>query len=715
MGEGPAKLDVVTRERAIIAYLRDLADPEAGATVREIHSALTSDGVPLYDGGPLLCDSTTRPLYYKVLQRMQLAGQVEEAAVEHDGTTRYRLSRRLHADMPVTLDDLRELAASTRPTEALAHLMEAREYVRERRDTVLRATARALQHVPPRELLHDMIGTLVEGYNADAALLDRHDADERHRGRLLQARNDIELLCVRWLGLDHKTIEVPPSSAVGEPVRLDDQRLGEALRRRVFGERCLMLVRPDAQAAGLDWRTAAVAGSDGSTYSSVMQIDTAAQFTDPAGSEVVTFNNSVAYVHAEGDAHRHLASKYYSVPLTRSAIDSPTNAGMVMAPFMYANEGLHPSDYEHMAKCATDVVQWRADHQVFLGHATALGTPPGRPSKLPRPRVHLRDGTVTLQERESHHYQRPDSYGEMVREGVRLSHEIMQHIVASKNPPVFAGATKSSQLQLFTRIVTWFIAHGCPSAGVEPVDASWDVSRGAALADNEAMTLLMASIADERDGGYFVSFAVARPFHTTTDLFRLLRSDDPGDLTARIAKRRRQHLEDPAVDSYWKTLDEVDDDPYARMLEEADYVLFYIGHTEGDPAPMLPRYEFIESLRTTSPKAAETRVDRNIRMLVAALDHTKFTVDLDHNFLTRRRLAKLIPAVIYQAHEKTKALGRQLESELKSMVLANLARLLGNAKKEPTVSFRPAELDASVNRYLAASEPDEEVEDDDGG
>ena len=44
---------------------------------------------------------------------------------------------------------------------------------------------------------------------------------------------------------------------------------------------------------------------------------------------------------------------------------------MVMAPFMYRD--LSEGEYEHMAKCATDVVQWRADERVFIGGAPALG------------------------------------------------------------------------------------------------------------------------------------------------------------------------------------------------------------------------------------------------------------------------------------------------------------------------------------------------------
>ena len=181
------------------------------------------------------------------------------------------------------------------------------------------------------------------------------------------------------------------------------------------------------------------------------------------------------------------------MPITRSAIDSPTNAGMVMAPFMYRD--LSEGEYEHMAKCATDVVQWRADERVFIGDAPALG---GDGRRLPAPRVHLRDGTVTLQEREVNHYQRNDAYGDMVRAGVLLSWQILTHIKSRRQPPVFAGAVKGSQLHLFSTIINWFIAHGHPASGVPPVDPGWDIARASMLADNEAVTMLLATLAADR-------------------------------------------------------------------------------------------------------------------------------------------------------------------------------------------------------------------------
>ena len=248
----------------------------------------------------------------------------------------------------------------------------------------------------------------------------------------------------------------------------------------MFGDTVIQHVAVANPSAPDDWSNVVVAGSDGSTYSSVMSIDTAKAFVDDGGSEVVTFNNSIVYLHMEGLNRERHPSRVYSVPITRSAIDSPTNAGMVMAPFMYRD--LADGEYEHMAKCATDVVQWRADERVFIGDAPALG---GDGRRLPAPRVHLRDGTVTLQEREVNHYQRNDAYGEMVRAGVLLSYQILKHIKSRRQPPVFAGAVKGSQLHLFATIINWFIRMATrppacrPStrAGTSPGQRCWPTTR----------------------------------------------------------------------------------------------------------------------------------------------------------------------------------------------------------------------------------------------
>lgn|GEM_PF-6355453 len=111
-----------------------------------------------------------------------------------------------------------------------------------------------------------------------------------------------------------------------------------------------------------------------------------------------------------------------------------------------------------------------------------------------------------------------------------------------------------------------------------------------------------------------------------------------------------------------------------------------------------PRYEFLESIRVRTSEQAAQHVRRNVELIVAALNHTKFTPDLDHNFLTGKKLVKIVPKVIYAAHEYCKALvGRRLESELKLMVVAQLVRI-GLARKNDDASVRMRPL--SSRQYL---------------
>jgi hypothetical protein len=706
------KFDVIEREQAIVKYLRANSDDE-GASIAQIHEHLTTAGIALTVDSSPVRDTVTVQAYHKLVARMHLDGRLVEARWLGPGGTHYTLAPMLHADTAVRLDDIREALVDMAPTEALAELIYARESVRgkERKELLFR-TAQALQKLPPRAFVQDLILSKVASYNADIDIWQEHDVtDERHRSRIKNQRMELENLCYRWFGLSHQAVRVPPAATVATGslatmrATVDERHLAQELVYRVFGDTFIDHVPFDNNSAPETWANVVVAGSDGSTYSSVMQIDTAANFIDAGGSEVVTFNNSIVYLHLEGANKQQHPTPMYSVPITRSAIDSPHNAGMVLAPFMFRNAGLSESEYEHMAKCATDVVQWRADERVFLGGAPALG---GDGRTLPPPRVHLRDGTVTLQERELNHYQRNDPYGEMVRAGVRLSENILRHITTRRQPPILAGAVKSSQLRLFATLISWFIAHGHPASGLDPIEPSWDVSRGAILTDNEVVTALLSTLADSSGDGYFCTFAVARPFHATTDLHRQYESERPDFWTERIRDRQRSHVANPDSDTYWVTVDAIEDDPFVRMCESADYAMFYIGHTAGDPAPLAPRYEFLESIRTRTPEEAAEHVRRNIELIVAALKHTKFTPDLDHNFLTGKKLVKIVPRVIYAAHEYCKALGRRLESELKSAVVAQLVRV-GRARKldEASVHIYPLNKHQYLDKQRRANDADD--------
>lgn len=696
----PAKrLSVEDRERAIFKHLKGLGDPMKGATVKEIWDAVSRS----------LADSVTQQAYYKLLDRLVAVGKLDVQGEGAAEARRYAVAAHLHADNAVTLDDVYEMLETLTPSDAIARVLDARDYFEEKRASTLKQAAGALLEEPPQDLVERFITEKYEELLADLAMM----ADRALRDRDLEARVDaqlreLQLVVYRYLGLSRQAINVGNTDAIrgGQAPSIDLVLLREEINHRVFGEHFIYPIDVAPSRNSAEWKRMTVAGSDASTHASVMQLTTARTFTDDVGHQVVNFSNSVVFVDIPSEAKAKIDFPYYSVPMTRSAIDDKSNRGMVLAPFMFRY--LSESEYEHMAKCAVDVVQWRADAAVFLGTAHSLKDG----ALLPRPRVQFRDGTITPQEREYNHYKRRNEYGEMVREGIAYSRKIVEKIVAADSPPVFAGAVKTTQSRFFAMLLNWYIARGSRARFGAPIDPRWDTTRAAQIADNEAMTFLLSTLEDRRrDGVYFVTCLVMRPFHTLTEFFASAK--EPGY----DWKKHFENVRDGELRSYESgitpelpylaSLSDVEDDDFVYLCSRADYVSFYVGHSWGDPPPVAPRYEFLEGLRAKTQAEAAERVRRNVRMVVEALDRTQFTPDKEHNFLSNKFLVKIVPFVIFDAHEKCKALGRQLEAELRSVVIANLQAIKNmRGLKNADVEFFPLSIRRFVERYRAVVDAD---------
>lgn len=678
------------REHEIVKYLKLLDEPERGASVPDIWRAVTAE----------TGDGVTRQAYYKLVNRLVAVGKLEEAAGGGDADgRRYRVVPYLTAENAVTLDDVYELLDQLAPSEAIARVVDAREYYQDRRRTTLREAAEALLEEDPRDLVVRYVEARAAALDADLAMLDEADLRDRElEARINTQVRDLRSFAYRYLGLSQAAIDI---RSTDPPVlSLDPARLRAEVATRVFGERCIELVTvaDDADDASLT-----VAGSDGSTHASVMQVATAKAFEADVGNQVVTFNNSVARVRTAPILGDRYPVPYYSVPPARSALDDPGNRGMVLAPFMFRY--LNESEYEHMAKCATDVVQWRADREVFLGTARTLG----RGDLLPRPRVHIRDGTITPQEREFGHYSRLDEYGEMVREGIAISRKILERIIAAPgSPPVFGGAVKATQTRFFSSVLNWYIAKGSRSGGRDPIDPNWDTTRAAHIADNEAMSYLLSSLTEGvQRGRFYVTFAVMRPFHTLTEFYSVPKTADY-DWVAHFDDKRARDVDEYARNQasdppYLMTVSDVADEDFVYLCERADYVSFYIGHTAAEPPPIAPRYEFLESLRGMTEAVSRERVDRNKRLIARAIHTTGLTPDREHNFLSKKSIVRIIPFVVYDAHEKCKALGKKVESELRSAVISNLQAIRNARGLRPSdVQFMPLPIRRFVERYARA-------------
>ena len=674
-------LQTADRELAILRELQRISPDEEGLPVKDIYQRITT----------VTGDSVTIQAYYKVLDALESSGKIESYQDENS-TRRYKICPHLSSDMALCLEDIYEIIEILEPTDALARLIDAREYFQEKRKTILAKAAEALLEEDPRDLVFRMLEFKYNVLKSDLELY----RDSELRDRTITARLDgrfrqLQDLAYRSLGLSREAIDIVRDHEIKEGRRepkFDNAILRRELAGRIFGETAIFKVKIGDSFTARERDAMTISGSDGSTHASSLQIMTATKFTEDSDGWVVRFNNAIAHVRnseAQKKAKKNPTS-YYSVPMTRSVIDSPSNRGMVLSRFMFRY--LEDGQFEHLAKCATDVVQWRVDETVFSGTARAMGSG----DMLPKPRVHLRDGTITPQEREFKHYKVQNEYGDMVREGIILSRRILERVHSSRWAQVFAGATKTTQKKFYSVLLSWYISEGSKKTLGKAIDPNWDTARAADIPDNEAMSHLLTTLPSSKlNGEYYASFAVSRPFHSLTELY-LVPMSDHYDWVEHFERERKREValyEEGSRNElpYLAQVSDIADDDFVYMCQNADYVSFYIGHTYGDPPPILPRYEIL-TMRGTSVDD----IEQSMRTVVEAVNLSGFSQDREHNYLSKHILVKMIPFVIFDAHEKCKALGKKLDLELKSVVIARLQELKQLRFKAANVIFQPVKI-----------------------
>ncbi len=711
------KPDAHTREVAIISFLREKLE---GATANEVYEM----------GKEALGDEVSRPAYYKTLERLVIAGKIEQR--EDVSVRRYYLPEQLHSANRITLDDVFEMVPFADNTRIMAKAIEAQEYFFRHRDTVIRKVGQSLANKPAIDVFFHFILHQIRLLEKDLELFEELEKDQDRSGiEFIEKR--IQNQCQRLRAILYYNLSIPQKAVYvadwlgsqglkeTRTIDYDKSRLRHALERRVFGatkeETFFTFVTIESGKHAIAKKEMVISGSDGSFHAGTLNIRTGSHWVED-DSYAVTFNNSVVYVRSSEMLERSRGTKkfLYSAPLTRETMDDPAYKGMVLAPFMFPM--LTESEYEHMTRAASDVVQMRVDDDILNGRARDVATG----EQIIAPRVHIRDGTITPQERGFNHYRMVNPYGEIAREGIMRSQSILASIKGSKKPRIYAGAVKSTQIRLFSRIISWYICIGSKELDGQAIDAAWDDSYSNFISDVDAMTLVLASLEEagqnqsyrHTQSGYWASCIVLRQFASLTDLYdqELKPTESWVDV---IRERRRRSLD--AYESKkgqldWLTMipeDDLENDPYVYMLENGDYASFYVGHTAGKPAPKIPRYEFLcslrEQLRDEEPdlEPAKTHIRQTVEELLTALLVCGFSTDKDHNFMTGLNLAKVVNFVVYQAHEYAKHVGKKLESEFKSMVVKRLADRRHSKINPNDVDVRPANLRQYILRWMSAT------------
>ena len=666
-----ASVSVHERSVWIVEYMRR-AEGRKQRTIRAIWEAarLPKDE----DGSSGINDVASLPTYHRTIAKLLREGQLEEDGTTGDGSAVFKATDQLSPLNTYTLTDLNQALWEMSAPEALALYLEAVDYYEDRSEEVLGKAATKLMDEDPRELVLSMLRDLVTEIEEDRdILMDPKAAEPVHRKVLERRLEALRRFLYSEIGISATVWNLPTDEEVGRGERIhpsDWDTVKNAVAERIFGVAFIQEVTPER--SNESHPRIVVAGTDGSSHAGYVRGVPAPQYVEEEGRLILTFNNSVAYVEMPKDYPYRVASPYHGVPMTRAALEDPHNRGMIVSRPWFPD--LTDSEFEHMQKAALDVVQFRVDDRLINGIARAYGTAAasGDSGLLPKPNVLIRDGTVTPQEREFQHYTKQNAYGDIVREGIALSYSILRSVRDSQSR-IYAGAVKSTQLRTFSRIINWYIK--------KHIDQGWDLSRVSHVTDNVAVTKLLGMAPTTTSKAYYRTCIIVRPFWALDTNFRQRRiNDTPEDWLKEFIRRRDAQERD------WNEHGgehpphllgvDVEDDPFVRMCQETDYASFYFGHsTDGRPELILPRFEFMDALRRLPLQKREQRVSRTADSIIAGVHDTKWSLDREHNFMSNRKMPRMVPYVLYEAHEKCKTLGHKLELELRQAITMRLSQL----------------------------------------
>lgn len=719
--------DIAIHERDvwIVEFIRSREN--GSASIREIWEAArhprkpvvsTTDEMVVERGG--LGETASLPTYHRTVRKLVARGYLGRASdrdvesSDGDEAARYIVLPQVSALTALSQPDLNELLLERGPAEALARYAVEVDRFEEQGARILAEAGRRLMHEDPRDLVFRMLVEKASEFDQDLAeLRDEETAEPQHRSRVERKLAEFGRLVHGQFGINPAVWYVPTlEEALKKGLSIeppDANALKKEIAFHVFGEAFLeRVIVPDEGADGLP--PLHVAGTDGSSHFGVVRGMPAAAYLDEERT-ILTFNNSAGFVDLSGKVGFKYPSPFHGVPVSRAALEDPGNRGMILSPAWY--DDLSDGEFEHLKKVAQDVVQYRIDEQLFSGEALPYGTHPvlGGPA-LPAPHVLIRDGTVTPQARELQNYERPNAYGEMVREGIRRSYKILRMVMDSQRR-VYAGAVKTTQLQTFSEVLNWYISQGSRSGPQPAIDPTWNRSRPI-VPDAYAMTRLLQSLPSvSRTAEIYRTCVIVRPFPAmVTSLYRHDNVRDPREwldfFRERAADQERHRR--PGENPWWAGRD-VSEDAYARLCVYGDYGMFFFGRPGGAPHLLFPRFEFLDSLRTLEPERRSLRVLDATMLIMRGVRYTKWSLDREHNIFTDKKLPKLVPFVVSEAHEKSKVLGHKLVSELQQDIAARVIRLksgrpveVANATVEPVPLTRALEYIEKMAENIPAGE-----------
>lgn len=663
-----------TRQRE--ALFLDMAAAPEGAAVLEVYRRAKELG-----------DIATEEAYYNLARRLVHRGLL----VQDDSTRPVRYKRGAPVDEQwLDEEQLAAIVDQDYPLIAVTIWKESRRHLYDIPDSAWVELRERLKGEPARELfrrailsycedLLDQLRWLVE--------LQRLDPDNPELSRERQVAEDrlrqLRMLTKFGLGLSEEAVRSFPTvdQAVDfvrrNPTAIlwDDHILQEELASRVADEPFIVDVNVDRS------RELLVSAVDGSSRGGLLSFIGEGGDFYVGGTPTISINTAVAEVNRLIRVGQRRYPAFLRLPEKPEDMQQRDNRYTVMAKLFFPD--LSEAQYIHSVWNAMDLVEARTTLRVMSRWYTARTA-----VEVPPADVVLRDGTVTPQDRDFHHYAEQTSYGRIVRDMIEVNWEIAKK--CRDDGHTVAGIVKTAELSVFAPVFNWYATQLAAQKSNSQITA-WPLLALNNVPDQAILTRLLTA-GRKRGDDWTRTCLVLRPFHAATNFSTQYRLADPpwaGILKNHADAKISSGDIEPNRAAFWANF-RGENDPYVQMLRFVWYASFFLASVPRlDFEKYLPRTEFqVPHLVSTSGEEIWSVVDAHRDRLLAGLKTVGFEVSAEHSMFEHESKLDVLPALIVKVHDTVKMWATELLSRVQEYIGYHLSRYV-QQKSFRGVKVRP--------------------------
>lgn len=666
-----------TREREDL-FLK-LASRPQGATAPDVYQEAISKG-----------DKVTKEAYQNLARRLVHRGILIADDTTHPTT--FRLGQAVDG-LWLEEEELASMVSDEYPILALPIWRESLRQIRQVPEEWWTVLREKLALAEGRTIFEQAIASYCDDLGA---LIATHAetisnaGNPRDISRMREEGRNLVLLLqglVRFgLGISSEAVRLPDNfdNAVqtiqddpqARPVECDIALLREELAFRIeAGE----FVKSAPQE---EFESLLVSAVDGSTRSGVMSFMGEEDDFYVGHAPMISINTAVGQVNRRLTVGADELPVFTRLPEKPEDMQQRDNKYTVMAKLFFPD--LSDAEYMHSLWNAMDVLEARTALRVLGRWYTTPAGVEVRPSD-----VVLRDGSVVPQDRDFSHYKDANRYGEIVRDMIAVSWEMVKK--CRDDAQTVAGVVKTAQLRVFAPVLNWYVTQSAARREVGPIE-TWPVNAMNALPDQIILTRLLTAGRTKSDA-WTRTCLVLRPFHATTNFAKSYsRGRNPVD---QIDARRKHEVQAAAAGAFVESIAFWRDfrgsaDPYIQMLTHTWYASCFIATVPRlDFERYLPRMEFIVNAETyASSTEGLERAKDHLSRLCGALRQTGFEVSAEHSMFRDSSTLEVIPELVARAHDTVKIWARELLARLDEYLAAIIGRHIRN-KRTRGIRVRP--------------------------